>query len=325
MSQILTIGSSHALDLERPLFGQFVRQVVPLRAEQLEKCLTLQRESGERLGEVMLKLGFLTRDQIVEVLRLQAQWVVKAMRTDMAPAKLPHPTFLSLCLPAYNERENIGELLDSAISMLPEFLEEYEVVVVDDGSTDGTAELVDEYSKKDPAIRVVRHATNVGYGGAVTSGLRAAKGRHIAFMDSDGQFSLLDLPHLLRHLNYNDIVIGYRHPRADSRIRRFNAWAWSQVVRAAVGVQVKDLDCAFKIFPREIVHQLTLSATGACINAEILAQCVQRDLTIFQIPVAHYPRCHGAPTGANLRVILRAFHELPQLWKYRRSSLNVSA
>lgn len=272
----------------------------------------------------MLERGLLTREQIIEVLRMQARWTANALRTDIAPVTLPHPTFLSLCLPAYNERENIGELLDSAIGMLPEFLRQYEVIVVDDGSRDGTAELVAEYSARDPAIRLVRHATNVGYGGAVTSGLRAAKGQHVAFMDSDGQFSLLDLPHLLCHLSTSDIVIGYRYRRADSGLRRINAWAWSQVVRATVGVQVKDLDCAFKIFPRDIVQQLTLSATGACINAEILAQCVQRDLTICQIPVAHYPRSRGAQTGANIRVICRAFQELPQLWKYRRRSLSTS-
>ena len=321
MSKFMSIDVSQVMELERPSFGQFVRQVVPLRVSELEECLALQQASPKRLGEIMLDLGLITREQIKETLVLQAKWVANAMRGDLNSTTLPMPTFLSLCLPAYNERPVIRAMLDSACSILPEFVQKFEVIVVDDGSKDGTGELVAEYAAKNSNVRLVRHETNQGYGGAVTSGLRSARGDYVGFMDSDGQFSLLDLPQLLCRLHNNDVVIGFRYQRAEAWPRRFNAWAWNRLIRAMLGVRVRDLDCAFKIFDRSVVDRLSLTATGACINAEIMAQCVRGNLSISEVPVAHYPRLHGEPTGANFGVILRAFRELPQLWKYRESSL----
>ena len=323
MSQLKSVDVSPLTELERPSFGQFVRQVVPLRKEQLDECLQEQRTSHQRIGEILLERGYIRREQIKDVLRLQAQWVARAMRADLSPFGLPYPTFFSLCLPAYNECTAIRETLDSACSILPEFVHRYEVIVVDDGSRDGTGDIVDEYAKHDSSVRLVRHEINRGYGGAVTSGLRAAAGDHIAFMDSDGQFSLLDLPQLLHRLTDFEVVIGYRYRRADPFQRRVNAWAWNRLIKTLLGVNVRDLDCAFKIFDRAVVERLNLTATGACINAEIMAQCVRSDLKISEIPVAHFPRCDGDATGANLKVILRAFQELPQLWKYRTSTLSV--
>ncbi len=307
------------MELERPLFGQVVRQVVRLRSDQLERCLEIQRQANGLigLGQVMRNEGLITRAQIMQVLRLQAHWTATASQGDMGQTGLPYKAFLSLCLPAYNEAANIEDTIDGACAMLPEFVQGFEVVVVDDGSRDATADLVTHYSERDPRVRLVRHDRNRGYGAAVTTGLRAACGDLVMFTDSDGQFSLLDLPYLLAKLETCDVVIGYRYKRADPRHRLFNAWAWNRLIRFILGVKVRDLDCAFKVFRREVIEQLQLTATGAGINAEILAQCFRGGLRIEEVPVAHYPRSQGAATGAALRVILRAFRELPRLWKYR--------
>jgi hypothetical protein len=302
------------IELERPPFGQFVRQVVGLRTEELQKGLEQQRQSGERLGAILRDLGMLTRAQIAQVLRAEAQWVANALQPDIAPARFPYPAFLSLCMPAYNERANIEDTLDTACAVLPVFVERFEVVVVDDGSRDGTGEAVARYGRHEPRVRLACHPANRGYGAAVSTGLRAAEGDLIAFTDSDGQFSLLDVPQLLTHLDGNDAVIGYRYHRADPWLRLLNAWCWNRLIRAVLGVRVRDLDCAFKLFRREVIDGLELTSTGAAINAEILAQCVRRGLKIFETPVMHYPRCRGTPTGAALRVIYRAFHELPRLY-----------
>jgi hypothetical protein len=122
----------------------------------------------------------------------------------------------------------------------------------------------------------------------------------------------------MARLDSADVAIGYRYRRADPPHRMFNAWAWNRLIRAVLGVKVRDLDCAFKLFRRDVVDRLQLTASGAGINAEILVQCVRGGLRIAEVPVAHYPRAQGAPTGAALRVILKAFRELPRLLKYRR-------
>ncbi|MBY0525813.1 MAG: glycosyltransferase family 2 protein [Gemmataceae bacterium] len=308
------------LELERPLFGQLVRQVVRVHSKDLESCLEQQRQLCGRLGlgQVMLARGLITREQIGQVLRLQARWVARALRGDLGAGAFPFGASLSVCLPAYNERSNIVDTLDAACAMLPEFLARFEIVVVDDGSRDGTGELVAEYAQRDSRVRLIRHETNRGYGAAVSSGLRAAKGDLIFFTDADGQFSLLDLPQFIVQLQSCDAVIGYRFCRADPWHRRFNAWGWNRLVRMFLGVRVRDLDCAFKLFRRELIERIELTSRGAAVNAEILAQCVHSGVRIREVPVAHYPRYQGAPTGAAFRVILRAFRELPHLWKYRR-------
>lgn len=324
MSHLVSLGVSPIREMERPLFGQFVRQVAAIRTEQLEECLELQKANPKRLGEILLEQGLLSHEQILEILSLQAAWVAKAIRADFGQ-DMPIPTFFSLCLPAYNEAANIRAQLDSATAILPCFIADYEVVVVDDGSRDETGDIVKDYSLRNPRVRLIQHSQNRGYGGAVTTGLRAAKGDYVAFMDSDEQFSLLDLPQLLMRLPESDVVIGYRHSRADPWPRRVNAWAWNRLIRLILDVRVKDLDCAFKVFSRDVIERLNLSATGACINAEIMAQCVRSDLRIHEIPVAHFPRFEGDPTGADLRVVLKAFRELPLLWKYRTQSLAIDA
>jgi hypothetical protein len=301
----------------RVLFGNLAHQVMQVPKDQLEACLEHQRQWGGRLGDILCKRELLTREQILELLRLQGRHIGRSLMADPAACDFPYPTFLSLCLPAYNEAENIEDTLDAACAILPQFVERFEIVVVDDGSKDDTAERVARYGQREPRVRLVRHEQNRGYGAAVTTALRAAEGDHIAFTDSDGQFSLLDLPQLLVRLKQYDIIVGYRYRRADPWHRKMNAWAWGRLIRFLLGVRVRDLDCAFKIFPREVVQALSLTATGAGINAEILAQCVRSGLTIGETPVNHYPRYHGAPTGAALRVIFKAFRELPRMLKYR--------
>jgi hypothetical protein len=313
------------IGLERPSFGQSARKLVGLRSEQLEACLDQQRQMGGRLGEILHTQGLISAEQIQEVLRYQARWVAAAMQADLKPHGLPYRAFLSLCMPAYNEESNIKDTLDTAIAILPEFVQRFEIIVVNDGSADATKEVVSSYAEREPRIRLIDHEHNRGYGAAVTSGLRAARGDLVAFTDSDGQFSFLDLPLLLAQLPGSDVVVGYRYQRADHCVRRLNAWCWNWLIRTMLGVQIRDLDCAFKLFRREVVDGLQLTATGAGINAEIMAQCTRAGLRIRETPVTHYPRYHGAPTGAALRVILRAFRELPRLWKYRYTSIALSA
>jgi glycosyltransferase involved in cell wall biosynthesis len=229
----------------------------------------------------------------------------------------PYPANLSLCLPAFNEEAVIGEIIRSAQAVLEVYFADYEILVVDDGSQDKTAGKVLEHVRTDSRVRLLRHEKNIGYGGAVRTGLRQSRGDLVMFMDSDGQFDLLELPRLLAHIQQYDWVVGYRQSHADSAQRRFNAWCWSKLVSLLLNVSMRDLDCAFKLFRRDTLDMLDLSSTGSCINAEILAQCVRNGLKFHEVPVTHLPRLHGKQTGASLRVIYRAFRELLTLWKFR--------
>lgn len=218
---------------------------------------------------------------------------------------------LSLCLPAYNEEACIAATLRSALASLPRLCAELEIIVVDDGSSDATAMRVEAIAARDARVRLLRHSCNQGYGSAVRSGLLASRGGLVMFADSDGQFDFAEAERLLAGLPGHDFVIGYRHRRAESWRRRFNAWAWGRLVRLLYGVRARDLDCAFKMLRREVLGRLRLTAGGACINAELMCQCRRAGFRFAEVPVEHYQRQGGHSTGSSLAVIARAFRELP--------------
>lgn len=308
------------VQLEVPRFGEFARQIAAVDSQEIERCLAEQRRTGQRIGAIMVQLGVIDTHELASVLRAQAQWVARARSRDIAPLSFPLHTPLSMCLPCYNEQDVIEDVLLGALAVLPEFVDEFEIVVVDDGSTDDTSLIVERLSKQDDRIRLIRHATNRGYGAAVTTALRESHGEWICFTDGDGQFSFLDLPQLLCNAQHADVVIGYRRRRADNGVRRFNSNSWKWLIRCLMGLRVKDLDCAFKLFPRWVVEELQFNSEGACISAEILTQCMRGGISICEAPVNHYPRAAGKATGANLRVVVKAFKELPIVWQYRRMS-----
>ena len=304
--------------LEIPRFGEFARQYASVSSKAIFECLQRQRQTGNRLGALLMQAGHLTSEQVYEILRRQAEWAARMRSHDVAPLEFPLSTPLSLCFPCYNEQDVIGEVLAGACAVLPEFVEEFEVIVVDDGSADDTSAVVKRFAERDDRVRLVRHEKNRGYGAAVATALRAAHGEWICFSDGDGQFNMLDLPQLLVHAEHSDVVVGYRHNRADNGIRKFNSNSWKWLIRGLMGLKIRDLDCAFKLFPRWVVDSLQLNAEGACISAEIMTQCMRGGLSITEVPVSHFPRSAGKATGANLGVVLKAFRELPIVWQYRK-------
>jgi glycosyltransferase involved in cell wall biosynthesis len=160
---------------------------------------------------------------------------------------------------------------------------------------------------------VVHHRTNLGYGAALQSGFRAATRKLVFYTDGDGQFDLNELPPLLPLVKRYDIVSCYRINRQDNLIRKINGWCWTKLVCLLFGMKVRDIDCAFKLYKREIFDNIKLSSTGALISAEILARAMRKGYSLTQKGVHHYPRTAGAQTGANLCVIFRAFKELLKL------------
>jgi glycosyltransferase involved in cell wall biosynthesis len=190
----------------------------------------------------------------------------------------------------------------------------YEIIIVNDGSTDESGRIADELAAKDPHIKVVHHPENQGYGAALVSGFTAARYEWVTFNDGDGQFDLGNLERFFEPSGRVDAVLGYRRVRNDHAGRKLNAWLWGGLVRGILGLKVRDLDCGFKLFRTEQVRRLgTLEARGAVISAELLMKLKMQGCTWEEVPVEHYPRLGGVPSGARLRVILRAVWELLRL------------
>ncbi len=221
---------------------------------------------------------------------------------------------LSVVLPAYNEEKNIKPLLEEALSFLGALPLEFEVLVVNDGSSDRTYEVALSYQQKHSNVRVISHSKNRGYGAALRSGFAHARGDLIFFMDSDRQFDIRDIQPFLKEIPRYDFLIGYRKKRRDPFMRRLNALFFNQTMRLLLGIRVKDINCAFKLFHSNVIKSLPLSSSGALINAEILALLKKKGHTFRELPVNHLPRQAGKPTGGNPIVVLKALCGLFSLW-----------
>ncbi len=230
-------------------------------------------------------------------------------------SKLYGHVSVSVFFPCYNEQDNIASLVEKTISVLENLNADFELIIVDDGSSDSTARIADEIAQKDARVKVVHHQINLGYGEALKSGFKAATKELVFYTDGDGQFDIGEMPPLLPMLEEFDIVSCYRINRKDSIMRKINGWAWTKLVCRLFGMKVRDIDCAFKLYKREIFDKIKMSSSGALIDTEILARAVREGYTITQKGVHHYPRTAGEQTGANLKVILRAFKELFELRK----------
>jgi glycosyltransferase involved in cell wall biosynthesis len=213
-------------------------------------------------------------------------------------------------LPCYNEAENIARVAGQAIEVLEALADDWELIVVDDGSSDGTGRIAEQLAAAEPRIRLVTHQANGGYGMALRSGFAAATKEYVFYTDGDGQFDMHDLGKLLPLRDKRTIVNGYRRHRQDGLIRRTNAACWSWLVKRVLGFRCRDVDSAFKLYPRELFGRMELRSSGALIDAEVLARATRLGYRIVDVPVRHLPRQAGSQTGARIGVILRAFREL---------------
>ncbi|MHB9034137.1 MAG: glycosyltransferase family 2 protein [Anaerolineae bacterium] len=222
-------------------------------------------------------------------------------------------TSLTVSMPAYNEALNIRPMVDMVAIKVGPLVDDLEIIIVDDGSKDNTAAVVEDIASRDPRVRLIRHNVNMGYGAAVKDSIWAASKELILTTDSDLQFDLAELTRFLPRTLTADLVVGYRRSRSDPWYRRLFGNGWSWLVNLLFGYTARDIDCAFKLFKRKVVESISVQSGGAMFSAEFLVRAKQAGFVIVEEPVSHYPRQAGSQTGAKLHVILRAFRELFKL------------
>lgn len=223
---------------------------------------------------------------------------------------------LSVFFPAYNEEKNIKDVIETTFSYLEkeEKISEFEVITVDDGSKDKTVEIVKNLQNKYNDLVLVQHGENKGYGSALISGFKEAKKDYVFFSDADMQFDIKEISAFLEQIPEYDLVIGYRIKRQDSLMRILNARGWNILNWILFDLNVKDIDCAFKLIRRSLLDDIQLRSQGAMISAELLIRLFNKDIKYKELPVTHFSRTEGNPTGANLTVIARAFGEIAKLY-----------
>jgi glycosyltransferase involved in cell wall biosynthesis len=220
---------------------------------------------------------------------------------------------LSYFFPAHNEEANLEALVAEALATLPTLAEQFEVVIVDDGSRDATGRMADDLTAANPGVvRAVHHAANQGYGAALRSGFRAAAFEHVGFTDGDRQFKVADLGRLIDRMAADDrpdAVVGYRIKRADPLVRTLYARLYRLANRIFFGLRVRDVDCACKLFRRSALEGIAVESGGAFFSAELLIKLEVAGRSIAEVGVPHYRRTAGSPTGAKPTVVLRAVRD----------------
>jgi dolichol-phosphate mannosyltransferase len=220
---------------------------------------------------------------------------------------------LSLVIPAFNEADGIATAVEEADAALGELFERYEILVVDDGSSDDTAAIVERLAVAFPAVRLLRHEGNRGYGAALRTGFEAATFERIAFTDADGQFDLSDLAKMVPLADEYPIVAGYRVDRKDPWRRRFHSKGYNLLARNFLGTRVRDCDCALKVFRRDALANLLPKSRGFFVNTEMLTRAEQFGYEVIEVPVTHRPRLSGE-SKVSLREVPRTLRTLLAFW-----------
>lgn len=223
---------------------------------------------------------------------------------------------LSIFFPCINEEGNIENIVKRCEETVKKLKITYEIIIIDDGSTDQTGKIADKLASENSHIRVIHHPKNLGYGEALKSGFYNARYETIVYTDGDGQFDFAEVTKFLEKIKDHDLVIGYRIKRQDPFLRRLFGKGWRLTLLAFFHLTLKDVDCGFKMVKRKVLEIIPLleSQRGAMINAELAIKAKKYGFKVTQIGVNHYSRLSGRPTGASMRVIIKSYIELFRLW-----------
>jgi dolichol-phosphate mannosyltransferase len=235
------------------------------------------------------------------------------MADRSGPTPPPAGRRLSLVIPAYNEAAGIRQAVAEAEAALADITDDYEILVVDDGSADDTAAQVLEAAGGNPRVRLLRHAENRGYGAALRTGFAAASFDRVAFTDADCQFHLADLADLIDLADRYPVAVGYRVDRQDPWRRRFFSWGYNRLVRALLGTRVRDCDCALKVFRKDALATLLPKTPGFFVNAEMLTRARQHGYRVAEVGVRHRPRIRGS-SKVSLTDVPRTLRTLLPFW-----------
>jgi glycosyltransferase involved in cell wall biosynthesis len=222
---------------------------------------------------------------------------------------------LSAFFPAYNDQYTIEGIVRTAAEEMRKVTDDFEVLVVDDGSQDETGAILDRLAAELPFLRVIHHEHNLGYGAALISGFKNSKKDLIFYTDGDGQYDVREMRNLLVQLRpHIDLVNGYKVKRADAWYRVWIGLAYMRVVRWVFHLSIRDVDCDFRLFRRYVFDTISLESTSGVICVEMAKKFELAGFQMAEIPVSHYPRLHGRSEFFRFRHVAQTLRGLFKVW-----------
>jgi glycosyltransferase involved in cell wall biosynthesis len=236
---------------------------------------------------------------------------------------------ISVFFPAYNDKATIAQMVTDAFAVLPSLTADYEVLVVDDGSTDGTASLLDELARRRSRLRVIHHPQNRGYGAALASGFREARKDLIFYTDGDAQYDVRELARLVPLMTDGvDVVNGYKFRRADPHHRVVLGELYKRMSRWLFWLPIRDVDCDFRLLRRDAIQRIELGSTSGVVCTEMIYKLRRTGSRFAEVGVHHYPRRHGQSQFFTFRRVARTAFDFFILWTklvlLRRPATNIA-
>lgn len=223
---------------------------------------------------------------------------------------------LSVFLPAYNEEDSIASTVEGVVEVLNSLKIDWEVLLINDGSKDKTADVAKILEKKYPNVRLVNHELNKGYGRALKTGFSEAKYPWVAFVDSDGQFDFAEIKKMIEKTDEADVILGYRLNRADPFRRRIFTWGWKMLAMVLLGLNVRDYSCGFKLIKKKVIEDISpIESEEKVTQIEMLIKAKKSGYKFAEVGVHHYSRKAGVATGANIAVVKKSFADMLGLWR----------
>lgn len=234
---------------------------------------------------------------------------------QMSDSSTAKPTGLSVFFPAYNDSGTIASMVIRSVRAASDLTSDYEIIVVNDGSADATADIADELARTYPHVRVVHHPTNRGYGGALQTGFRTATKDLVFYTDGDAQYDPTELALLWSKMTPDaDVVNGYKISRSDPLHRILIGRLYHHIVSILFRLKVRDVDCDFRLMRRAIFERINLEKTSGVICLEMIKKIQDAGFHIVEVPVHHYHRAFGKSQFFNLRRIFRTAFDVMGLW-----------
>ncbi|MDX2034385.1 MAG: glycosyltransferase family 2 protein [Blastocatellia bacterium] len=222
---------------------------------------------------------------------------------------------ITVFFPAYNDEGSIAGMVERALALLPRFTDDYEVIVVNDGSADGTAAVLDELARTHSAVRVVHHPKNRGYGGALRSGFVHATKDWVFYTDGDGQYDVNELAALIpRMTDAIDVVNGYKIKRSDDKRRVVLGAIYKLLARSLFRLPIRDVDCDFRLIRRSAIQSIDLHSTSGVVCTEMIYKLHRAECRFTETPVHHYPRLHGQSQFFTARRVGKTALDFFALW-----------
>jgi glycosyltransferase involved in cell wall biosynthesis len=230
---------------------------------------------------------------------------------DFAPVRSSITAFF----PAYNDEGTIAQVVRDTLVVLPTLTDDWEVLVVDDGSTDGTATILDQLARERPHVRVIRHADNRGYGAALATGFGQARKDLVFYTDGDGQYDVRELARLVPLMTDDVAVVnGYKLRRADARHRVILGAIYRHLARFLFWLPIRDVDCDFRLLRRDAIQRIRLDSVSGAVCAEMIYKLRRNGCGFAEVVVHHYPRPHGRSQFFTWRRVVHSAVDVFTLW-----------